>query len=113
MRNVAGNDPLDRHGVGQEIRGRLAQGDPHLELGPVVVDDGVQVVEPGACQQVEAVQKLDREHVVLLRAAHRPDPDQVFVISEIAGANALFIRADLGIACVSLGVGLGDLRGPY
>ena len=71
--HAAGSDALGGDRMRQGIGRGLSQGDVELELSAVIVDDGVDVVDPRTGHQPEAVQQLDRQDV----ARPVPDPREV------------------------------------
>ena len=105
--HAAGTDALRGHRMGQGIGRRLAKCNVKLELRPVVIDDGVDVVVARLGQQVEAIEQLDRQDVPL---ALKPDQLQVFGERQAARPDRRFVDLDLGVAGVGSGVGLGHLR---
>ena len=67
--HAAGSDALGGDRMRQGVGRGLSQRDVELKLSAVIVDDGVDVVDPRIGHQLEAVQQLDRQDVA------RPVPD--------------------------------------
>ena len=78
-----------RQGVG----GGLSERDVKLKLSTVIVDDGVDIVDPRIGHQLEAVQQLDGQDV----ARPVPDPREVLGEGKQAGLDRPFVGLDLSV----------------
>src|SRR5436309_852088 len=79
------------------------EGEVQLKLGPVVIDDGIEVEVPAAAQQAQAVQHLDRQ------AFPVDGPGQILLKGLPTGLQGPFAGFDLGETGVRPGVSYGNL----
>ena len=77
--------------------------------GAVVVDNRVDVLNAGVCQQIEAVQELDGQHIARSVAPHQECPIKVFMVGQVTRSDSVFIGSDLSITGVGSGVSFRDV----
>ncbi len=88
---------------GQRVRWRLAERNVELELGSVVIHDGIEVGVTGPGEKPQAIDRFDRRRDRVL------DADQILPKPLRTAADGPFRRTDLSEPNVRLRVGLGNL----